>query len=217
MSIEAQQFVLPSQIDRNRVHINPAFTGCYGTAVGNLMHKTVWLGAGMNYSYRNFEFHNPLKKQSIALGVQAGHEQIGGANNSEIFFNYGHRIRIRKARLAFGLKGGVHSKSFGNIRLQDETVDPSFGQSSLMPNFGFGMSYYSKDYFFGLSVPYVFSAQYGTDGNSSIKLDFNSMNYIMTAGGEFPVNSYIDIKAVGALLYTATRKPLIFYCGKCKL
>lgn len=208
LSVQAQQFSLPSQLNRNLVYMNPSFTGIYETTVANLMHRSVWMGGiDGSPSFQNFEFHTPLKNQSIALGLQARVEQAGASSNTEVFFNYGHRITMGNAKLALGVKGGFHSASLGKIKYEDDVpFDMAFeaAKSQLMPNFGFGVSYFTKKYYVGLSVPYFLSSIAGSDGNSSIDFDINNFDYLLTAGGSFSVSPIIDIEPVGALVYSMT-------------
>ncbi len=211
LSLQAQQFSLPSQLNRNLVYLNPSFTGIYETTVANLMHRSVWLnGIDGSPNYQNFEFHSPLKKQSVALGLQARHEQAGATSNTEVFFNYAHRITMGSAKLALGVKGGFHSSSMAAVSLeQGGVVDPAFeaSKSQMIPNFGFGASYYTKNYYVGLSIPYFLSSISGSDGNVSIDFNMNNFQYLLTAGGSFSINSVLDIEPVGAFVYSMLLQP----------
>lgn len=208
--LNAQQFSLPSQLNRNMMYLNPSFTGLYETTVANLMHRSNWIGIDGNLSYQNFEVHSPLKKQSIALGLQARHEQIGASSTTEVFFNYAHRIRMGDARFALGVKGGFLSSSMDDISLENQGVsDPAFeaAKAQMTPNFGFGLSYYTSKYYVGLSIPFFLNAVSGTDGNTSIDFDINNFHYLLTAGGSFPVGDNLDLEPVGAFVYSMLLKP----------
>lgn len=207
---EAQQFSLPSQVQRNYLYVNPSFAGIYNVTVANLMSRTKWIGMDGALAYQNFELQAPLKKQSVALGLQARHEKIGASNSSEFFIDYCHRIKIGNARLSFGIKAGIVSKSLGNVELQDKiNYDAAFDKTNsiILPNFGVGVSVYHKKYYAGVSIPYLLGSVSGTDGNSSISRDAESYCFIATAGGKIKVNDNITIEPNGTYVYSLTLKP----------
>lgn len=203
-TLSGQEFQTSSQLNRNMVYFNPAFTGIYETTVANIMHKTHWLGSINSYNFQNFELHSPLKSQSVALGLQVRNEQIGATSNTEVFFNYSHRIKMNTGKLALALKGGVVNSGMGDISLRSGEPDQAFlaSQSQIMPNFGFGAAYYTKKYFVGISVPYFLESVSGTDGNTSISFNINSFQYIASAGGSIPLGSSIDFEPTGAFIYS---------------
>lgn len=204
-----QQFALSSQLNRNLLYLNPSFTGIYETPVTNLMHRSNWIGAN-SWSFQNFEAHMPLRYQPIAIGAQVKHEQIGATSITEAFLYYGHRIEMGDARLAFGMKLGGGNSSMGEVSLSDpDRIDMAFeaAKGPILPNFGFGVSFYSKDYYVGLSIPYFLSSVSGTDGNSSINFDYNEFSYILTAGGSFKINNNFSLEPIGAFVYSMIMEP----------
>lgn len=209
--LNAQQYSLPTQLDRNLLYINPAYAGSLEATVASLMHRSQWINMPGAVAFQNFEFHAPLKKQAVAIGVQARHETIGSKDNSEVFLSYAHRIRMQKSTLAFALKAGGQSISYGKSILQNkEVADAAFtNTSTIIPNAGFGLSFYNKSYFVGLSIPYFFGSQSTSDGNTQIDFDIDRLAYIFSAGGSIPINSSLSMEPVGALYYSKTLKPQV--------
>lgn len=204
IALKGQEFQTSSQLNRNMVYLNPAYTGIHETTVANLMHKTHWLGTINSYNFQNFEVHSPLKSQSVAFGLQVRNEQIGATTTSEVFFNYSHRIRMNTGKLALALKGGIVNSGTGELSLKSGEPDQAFlaSQSHIMPNFGFGVAYYTDKYYAGVSVPYFLESVSGSDGNASISFNINSFQYIASVGGSFPVGSSIDFEPAGAFVYS---------------
>ncbi|MBN1118706.1 MAG: PorP/SprF family type IX secretion system membrane protein [Bacteroidales bacterium] len=197
--LSGQEFTLPSQINRNLLNVNPAYAGYYETTVLNIMHRSNFMGAGGRsiQEYQNAEFHAPLKKQSIALGMQLKHEQIAGRIRNEVFFDYSHRIELGNSKLGLALKaGGVSLSTDPNLSVLDIN-DPVFSSeyNSISPNFGFGVSYYSKNYYAGISVPYLL-------GLNEIKPEISSYAFILTGGGKFEVTDIISIEPYGGIMYS---------------
>ncbi len=208
IALKAQSVNQPSQFYRNMIYINPSYVGVKGTAVASLMHRTNWVGFNGAVSYQNFEVHSPLKKKSVAIGVQARHEKVGATNSTELFFNYGHRIRMGDANMALGVKGGMQSKSVEEISLRAD-ADPAFeeNKSELRPNFGFGASYYSRNYFVGVAIPELLSYLSGSDGNSDMEFDMQEFSYILSAGGKVALNEGFVFEPAGMLVYSPLLKP----------
>jgi type IX secretion system PorP/SprF family membrane protein len=206
-AVNAQQYSLPTQINRNRMYVNPAYAGSYEASVASLMHRSQWINVPGALSFQNFEFHTPLKKQAIALGFQVRNESIGLKNNTEAFITYAHRIQLEKSTLAFALKGGAQSLSFKDPRLYEDEVDNAFlSNSTLLPNAGFGVSYYSAAYYFGLSVPYFFGV-ISPDGNSQVDFSVDRLNFVLSGGGSVRMSDDFKLEPVGAVTYSTTLKP----------
>ncbi len=195
------KIALPSQLDRNKVFLNPAYTGFYETTVFSLMHRSSWLGFGgangPGRMFQNAEFHAPLKKQSIALGGLLRHVKEGGVNVNEAFLNYSHRIELfENNRLTLGIKFGARFTSLDqDLKLQDAADDPAFSayENKTIPNAGFGIAYYNSQYFIGLSVPYLF--------NSEMKAVFNQYSFILSGGGDIEINNDVGFQPRGTFVY----------------
>jgi type IX secretion system PorP/SprF family membrane protein len=207
--VKAQPFSMPSQPYRNLIYVNPAFTGYYETTIATLMNRSSWIGFPGKSEYQNFEVQAPLKNQSIALGLQAMHQQIGANSSNEIFFNYCHRISLANSKITFGLKGGIASTSMSNFLLPSDIVDPAYPfKTYLVPNFGLGLAFYSRNFYAGVSVPYLLGISLGSDGNVEIAApDFNNMNFILSIGGKIPVGNNLKIEPHGLLVYSLITDP----------
>jgi type IX secretion system PorP/SprF family membrane protein len=204
MLLYSQQFSMPSQPARNMVYINPAYTGYFETTVASLMNRTTWIGTTGSLQYQNAEVHAPLKKQSIALGLQFLNQKIGASNTTEAFFNYCHRIPMGGVKLALGIKLGIQSVNLSAITMRDIDDPASEAHSALVPNFGVGFAFYSKLFYAGLSVPYLLGYQTGSDGNTSISHDFNNYSIIASAGGKIPIGSIFKVEPAIVYNYSLT-------------
>lgn len=202
--LKAQQFSIPSQPYRNMVYLNPAYTGFYEASVASLMNRNGLTGFPGNPQFQDFELHAPLKAQSIALGLQAMHQQLGAHSANEIFFNYAHRISLNKSKFVFGLKMGITSTSMGSVNIKNTQEDPAFPVNNyIVPNFGFGLAYYGRNFYTGVSVPYLLGASMGTDGNLEITPpDFRIFNYIFSVGGKISIGNSLKLEPHGVVVYS---------------
>jgi len=200
------QFSPPSQMERNQLLLNPAYAGSLEATVASIMYRNQWAGWDGSPVIQNFEMHAPLKKQSMALGFQAYNESAGLKNRTDAFFTYAYRIQMDKSKLAFALKGGIQNRSFKEAETEDNENDPAFTQTStLIPNVGFGVSYYNPKYFVGLSIPYFFGAN-SDDAGTQLSFDINDFAYILTGGGSIDVGYNIALEPIASFYYSATLK-----------
>ncbi|MBN2486904.1 MAG: type IX secretion system membrane protein PorP/SprF [Bacteroidales bacterium] len=209
MALWGQQFSMPSQPNRNMVYVNPAFSGYLETSVASLSNRSSMLGFEGNFSFQNFEVHAPLKKQSVAIGLQALHQQIGSKSSSEVFFNYAFRIVFENSKLVFALKLGAVSTTYGDISLRDDNVDPNFlSNNFVLPNVGCGIAYYKNNFYVGAGIPYLFAINSNTSGNAEISApDIKNLNYMLNAGAAIPLNNNLRLEPHGILVYYLTMSP----------
>ena len=192
LHLNGQDFkpVSTSQITRNLVYINPAYTGFFETTVFSVLHRSSWIGFGgkgvAGQMLQNAEFHNPLKNQSIALGGLFRHEVRGGQIKNEAFLNYSHRIILgNQDRLTFGFKLGASFVSLDQeIELVDDfTMDPAFAgfENKIVPNAGFGVAYYGSNFFGGLSIPYLL--------NNDLEPEISEYTFLFSGGANIKLNN----------------------------
>ncbi len=210
-ALSAQQFSMPTQIDRNLLYVNPAYAGKPGASVVHLMHRTQWLNVPGAPTFQSFEFHAPLKKQAVAIGIQARRETTGNKSNNEAFFTYTHRIKLAQSTLAFGLKGGFNSLSYTQASLENSTTfDPAYEANSLLlPNAGFGIGYYSKKFYAGLAIPYFFGTKATNDGTAEMDFDMSRLVYLFTVGASLPVSDILKIEPSAAINYSSNLEPAL--------
>ncbi len=203
ISAQDSEIIVTSQMDRNLVYINPAYTGFFETTVFSVLHRSSWIGFGKKGTpgrmLQNAEFHNPLKNQSIALGGLFRHEVRGGQTRSEAFANYSHRIILgNQDRLAFGIKLGASFVSLDQdlILESDFGLDPAFAgfENKIIPNAGVGIAYYGNNYYGGLSIPYLL--------NNDLKPEMSGYFYLLSGGATLELNEYLLFMPNAVLAYS---------------
>ncbi len=156
--MQAQYDAMFTQYMHNEMFINPAYTGSREALQFTFLDRQQWIGFPGRPITRTFSMNAPMFQNKMGLGLSFLNEQIGELNRNLVYLSYSYRIRVsERGRLAFGLMGGVHMQS---LRLsQVNTVDP--GDPQFMadinnigtPNFGYGMYYYTDNFYAGLSIP----------------------------------------------------------------
>ncbi len=188
VSLSGQQFPGMSQYMFTGMAVNPAYAGSHEAFAASLLYRNQWIGIQGAPLTNMFSAHTPLKNHKVALGLTVYNESFGIQSNTGAFLNYAFRFRIGKGKFSLGLKGGMDmfDASWDEVKTI-ETNDESFmnpSTSYMFPNFGFGTYYYSNRFFFGLSVPFIFSYKETSSGNGFEYFhEMDNYNYFITTGG----------------------------------
>lgn len=178
----AQQYPVFTQYYFNELVINPAYAGSHIQASFTAMYRNQWVnfpGAPRTYS---FTAHTSLLNGRMGVGMLVNNDKIGSYNNNNVYGYYSYRLQLMHGTLAMGMSAGFNllGADFSKLELADIN-DPSFaGLNQLKPNFGGGVMYSQKNFFVGLSVPFLL--------NSTIKtgLDLTTLSqarYYFLRGG----------------------------------
>ena len=130
----------------NTLAVNPAYAGSRDAMTVTLLYRNQWLGFDGAPVTQTLTAHSPVFKDKVGLGLSVMNDRIGPTSNISLFGDFSYMIPVgqsRKAKLAFGLKGGLNFMKIGldEIGIRDG-LDPNFYStvaSKLLPNFGFGV------------------------------------------------------------------------------
>lgn len=149
--------------------INPAYatSDFYNMNLG-LLHRQQWLGIEGGPKTTTF-FAHYAASDNMELGVSIFNDNIGDGvmTENKISIDYAYIINLDSySKLSFGLKGGINmlNLNFDGFELEsgDQFSDDLFAQnqSRLYPNVGAGVFYYTKDTYFGFSIPNFIKSSY---------------------------------------------------------
>lgn len=151
----AQQDPLFSQYMFNKLALNPAYAGSRDIFTVDALYRYQWVnidGAPQTFSA---SIHTPLKNEHIGLGLNVYSDAIGPTINQGALATFAYRILFPDARLSFGLQAGVKYMDIFWTKLNPYDVeDPLFRtqlKNKAVPDANFGIYYYSKKYYVGLS------------------------------------------------------------------
>jgi len=197
---KAQQDAMFTHYMYNTLAVNPAYAGSRDALTVTGLHRSQWVsfpGAPMT---QTLTLHTPFLYDNTGLGLSFINDKIGPVNKTSFYADFSYKIKInKKANLAFGLKGGLNLMNMGFTELQlDESIDPAFAaniQSRLLPNFGFGIYYYTDRYYVGVSVPKLLENDFianTTSGGTNLASEHR--HYFLIAGSVFDLNETIKLK-----------------------
>lgn len=204
VSIKAQDYFHISQYMMHQPFVNPAAIGSYGSLNGAGLFKQQWVGLEGAPSIQAFNVNSPLGTTNGNAGFSVVRDQIGVNNRIDIAGTYAYNLSIgANSKLALGVTGMavLNQSNFSDATVNDAN-DPLFANDTRMhvlPNFQYGMYYYTNKFYVGLSLPKlllnsVTSDSAGTD-NASTSFDFAQMHYYLNAGYKFELSESLDLNA----------------------
>lgn len=200
---KAQYDAMFTQYMFNEMYINPGYTGSKEAMAVNLLHRQQWVSFPGRPVTTTFSLHGPLMNNKMGVGLSVLSEKIGKLNRNLAYVNYAYRIKAGKTgQLSFGLMGGIHNQVNKLSELKaTESGDIQVSQNTpslISPNFGFGIYYYTKKLYAGVSIPRMIDDSYMFNNNGDIiksnKLKADKFHYYLTFGYVFEVNDAIKIK-----------------------
>lgn len=177
----------------NGMAINPAYAGSQEALNAGLYARNQWVG--FEGAPKNFTFtlHTPMRDKRVSLGLMVMNDKIGARTETGFLFNYAYRIDMGAGKFSFGLAAGLTNLST-NVDMLRYT-DPGDGLllnpgvRALLPEFSFGLYYYSKKFFTGLSMPLFLKHPFNeVTGKYKISFDPSAMNYMLLAGYLFSLS-----------------------------
>lgn len=199
----AQSEPMFSQYTFNEIFINPAYAGSHEALSFSSVYRKQWVNIDGAPTTKTFTAHSHLFKSKVGLGLTAYQDQIGVASQTGFFANYAFRIKMRKGTLSLGMLGGFsgYQERLSEVKTT-ENGDSKFAANTPMvfaPNFGFGTYYYTKRFYFGISVPRMITNKLIINQYSQVErvdgsLNTEALHYFVATGFIFDVNPIVKIR-----------------------
>ncbi len=180
----------------NELYINPAFAGSKEALSMTALHRNQWVGIDGAPKTTTFSAHGPIMNQKMGIGISILNESIGVTKRNLVYANYAYRIPVGPGKLSFGIQAGIANSNQSYSKLTDPTNpnaltnvnDAQFSANvkfPIAPNFGFGMYYYAKRFYAGLSIPRMIDNSANVTNGTLTKINkFNlkGFHYYAVAG-----------------------------------
>lgn len=217
-SIKAQDYFHISQYMMHQPFVNPAAIGSYGTLNGAALYKQQWVGLDGAPSIQAFNVNSPLGESNGHAGFSVVRDQIGVNNRIDLAGTYAYNLSTgANSKLSLGLTGMavLNQSNFANTTVNDDN-DPLFSNNTKMkvlPNFQFGLYYYTNKFYVGLALPKLLLNSVTADSlnntSASTSFDFSQMHYYLNAGYKIELNENLDLN-VSTLLKQVSGAPFQF-------
>ncbi|TAJ12529.1 type IX secretion system membrane protein PorP/SprF [Marinilabiliaceae bacterium JC017] len=194
----AQQDPLSTQYMNSQFSINPAYAGVRNALSMHLVARQQWMGMeGAPVSYL-FGMHSPINKTKMSFGGLLSFNQAGPVQSSQFSGAYSYIVRIsNKLLLSLGVSASLNNTSIGFTGLDViDHDDPSFSsdvQNKLSPNFGAGAFLFSRQFYFGCSVPHILNTEI-KDSEAGNVISKVERHYYITSGYGFSVGDDMFLK-----------------------
>lgn len=155
----AQQDAQYNQYMFNQLSINPAVAGSREVFATSLLYRRQWVGIEGAPSTASLAVQMPLRKKKIGLGAEILSDRLGPKNVSSLLVSYAYRLNLSKGKLALGLRLGmynyVYDFKYDYFKDRNDTYIKWGRSSKFTPTGDFGMHYYTRTFYAGLSATHL--------------------------------------------------------------
>ncbi len=203
VALKAQYDAMFTQYMFNEMYINPGYTGTKDAMAVNALHRQQWVNFPGRPVTSTFSLHGPLMNNKMGVGISFLNEKIGKLTRNLSYLNYAYRVKTGKnSQLSFGLMAGVHNQvnKLSELKASDvgDVQVSNNLPSTIAPNFGAGIYYYTKTFYAGLSIPRMVDDSYLFNSTGSVvkstKLNAAKFHYYLTVGNVFEISDALKIK-----------------------
>lgn len=200
----AQQEAQYTQYLDNMLYYNPAYAGQRDMMNFTLLHRQQWIGFNGAPMTTSFSVHSPLRYESVGLGLSVLNDKVGPTNSTWINADASYSLRFKnhKARLSFGIKGGLQlmNGDLASLTKQDGT-DADLNvryKNDITPNIGAGIYYHSDQWFVGVSVPKIMETKFSATDVQYL----DQRHFYASLGGYIRLNRMLKLRPSALLKVT---------------
>jgi len=186
----------------NQLVLNPGYAGSAETTSLLGLYRTQWVGLDGSPQTIALSGHTALGSgKKIGLGGHFEYDEIGVHQRVSAFATYAYKIPMGTGKLGLGVQAGalLLQSNWTRIKASAEpgVVDPriSGDVSKVLPNFGIGAHYYTKNYYLGVSVPHLLNNKLDSNNETDLaKLARQYRQYNVMGGLIFPLGNSLKLK-----------------------
>lgn len=203
---KAQQDPLYNQYMFNPLVVNPAYAGSREAISAVLLHRSQWVGVQGAPNTQTLSVHSPLANGKVGLGATIIRDQFGPATNTGILASYAYRLYLGESKLAFGLRTSIYNYQFNGEKIDyKDAGETNFSNTNYwIPSFDFGMRYYNRTFYAGLTLLYLNNPKIKFNGNDTTYNSAISRHVNLTAGRAFEINK--DVVLRPSIMFKMTDK-----------
>lgn len=192
----AQQDPLYTHYMYNKMAINPAYAGSHEMLSVELLTRFQWVGINGGPRTTSLTAHTSLRNPHIGLGLYSYFDKLGPTVDYGLMGNFTYRVIFDHSKLCFGVNVGfkyyninwslLEAKDQGDIELINQV------QNKAVPDVDFGIYYYSRNFYAGLSAKHLLQNQMSVSSSPvpDSKSSFSRLkrHFYGITGGAIPVS-----------------------------
>ena len=129
----------------------------------NLSHRSQWVGINGAPQTQLLSLHAPIMQKKVGLGLQISNDRIGPRKVLGLNTAYAYHIKMKKAKIGFGLRAGAYHYTYDWQALTYENKEDAVigvgKENTLVLNFDFGAYYRSKLNYAGIELAHLNQAK----------------------------------------------------------
>lgn len=198
----AQQRAMFTQYMFNGLAINPAYSSVDDALSFTGIYRQQWTGFEGAPNTQSFTVHSPVKGSNTSVGFMLTRDHIGEViTENGAHLTISQRVKLDDVTyLAAGIMGGISNYKARYSSLYDQTSgsDPLFSdQTDRQMELGFGMMWFTPDFYLGFSSPFFISKNSSGSGTG-----FNKRPHLLLTGGYLiPLGTTLKLKPYGLAKY----------------
>jgi type IX secretion system PorP/SprF family membrane protein len=177
--------------------INPAYTGIKNSGNLTAVNRTQWVGIDGAPQTQTVTLSIPFFNYNFGIGLNFINDKIGPISQTGLYIDYAYKLKFSKTRLSFGIKGGLNYLRYNLAGLRSTGSDSFLAgaerTNKLLPNFGIGLYYYSKQYYLGVSTPKILRNRYDEE-NTRARNSREERHYFVVGGLLLPLSENVLFK-----------------------
>ena len=195
-----------SQYLHNGLLINPAYAGSREVLSLFTSMRKQWWGIDGSPAFGTVSMHTMLKGERVGLGISGQFMKYGLTRGQSFYASYAYHLKMKKGRLALGLRAGFdYSNTDYSVLQGDPSLqnDPAFSTNIdplMLPNVGAGAYYYGQRFFAGLAVPSILGYSVTSAGDPEID-SFTDFDITFTTGALISFSDFFKLKPSVLLVY----------------
>jgi type IX secretion system PorP/SprF family membrane protein len=194
----AQQDPMYSLYLHDKALINPAYVGSSNWVVGTLKYRTQFIGIPGAPVTQTFNFHTPIQKKHIGLGVKIVNDKVAVVNTLNASGLFSYHLGLAGGKLSAGIETGIISRkvNFPDLIKKDQ-ADNSLSEgveSRTVIDAAGGLYYHKKNFYLGLSSMHLPNSKfkYGINNSEPYAHMFTHYYMYIAQGFELSENVYLE-------------------------
>lgn len=197
----AQQPTVNSLYMFDQLLINPAYAGAHVQLSATAVHRNQWINFPGAPNTSSATIQTTVANNKVGVGLTFINDEIGAHTDNSLFMSYSYKLKLPQGELAFGLQGGFQIvQTNWDLITKKSPVDISLNgvvSSGMKANFGTGLFYTDKQFYFGISAPWLLNSKV-VDAEGVLSEARRKRIYFVTMGNTFRLSP--DLKVVPALM-----------------